>query len=102
MASACQGRSAAPAAAQRLRVEQWSRPGSPPPNWEGPPPAGGWNGPAPAGGWNQPWQGTPVDASYGQNYYAPFTYNDFTVLPVFNADYGGFGYWFFGTWIPLY
>ncbi|HEX5256011.1 MAG TPA: MAP_0585 family protein [Mycobacterium sp.] len=83
----------------------WSNgpaPGSPPPYWEGPPPAGGWNGPPPAGGWNQPWQGTPVDASYGQNYFSPFTYNNYTVLPVFNSDYGGFGYWFFGTWVPLY
>ena len=83
----------------------WSNgpaPGAPPPNWEGPPPSGGWNGPPPAGGWNQPWQGPPVDQSYGQNYYAPFTYNNFTVLPVFNADYGGFGYWFFGVWVPLY
>ena len=77
-------------------------PGAPPPNWEGPPPSGGWNGPPPAGGWNQPWQGPPVDQSYGHNYYAPFTYNNFTVLPVFNADYGGFGYWFFGVWVPLY
>ncbi|HEY0228717.1 MAG TPA: MAP_0585 family protein, partial [Mycobacterium sp.] len=76
--------------------------GAPPRNWEGPPPSGGWNGPPPAGGWNQPWQGPPVDQSYGQNYYAPFTYNNFTVLPVFNADYGGFGYWFFGVWVPLY
>jgi hypothetical protein len=83
----------------------WSNgpaPGAPPPNWEGPPPSGGWNGPPPAGGWNQPAQGPPVDQSYGQNYYAPFTCNNFTVLPVFNADYGGFGYWFFGVWVPLY
>ncbi len=83
-------------------MEQWSRPRVPAPEL-GRPAARRWLERAgAAGGWNQPWQGTPVDASYGQNYYAPFTYNDFTVLPVFNADYGGFGYWFFGTWIPLY
>jgi hypothetical protein len=34
--------------------------------------------------------------------FAPFAYNDFTVLPVFNWRYGGWGYWFFGVWVPLY
>jgi len=77
-------------------------PGHPPPNWEGPPPSGGWNGPPPAGGWNRPWEGPPRDVSYGQRYFAPFNYNTFTVLPVFNWQYGGWGYWFFGVWVPLY
>ncbi|ORW28937.1 hypothetical protein AWC19_26365 [Mycobacterium palustre] len=79
-----------------------SAPGHPPPNWEGPPPSGGWNGPPPPGGWNRPWVGPPVDASYGQRYFAPFTYNTYTVLPIFNWQYGGWGYWFDGVWIPLY
>jgi hypothetical protein len=77
-------------------------PGAPPPNWEGPPPSGGWNGPPPPGGWNRPWTGPPADASYGQNYFAPFTYNTYTVLPIFNWQYGGWGYWFEGVWVPLY
>jgi hypothetical protein len=77
-------------------------PGSPPPNWEGPPPAGGWNGPPPPGGWNRPWVGPPRDVTYGQRYFAPFTYNTYTVLPVFNWQYGGWGYWFDGVWAPLY
>ncbi|OBG25309.1 hypothetical protein A5764_06390 [Mycobacterium sp. 852002-51057_SCH5723018] len=77
-------------------------PGHPPPNWEGPPPASGWDGAPPPGGWNRPWVGPPVDASYGQRYFAPFTYNTYTVLPIFNWQYGGWGYWFDGVWIPLY
>ena len=28
--------------------------------------------------------------------------NTFTVVPVFNWQYGGWGYWFFGVWVPLY
>jgi hypothetical protein len=77
-------------------------PGHPPPNWEGPPPPGGWNGPPPPGGWNRPWDGPPRDVSYGQSYFAPFSYNSYTVLPVFNWQYGGWGYWFDGVWVPLY
>jgi hypothetical protein len=77
-------------------------PGYAPPNWEGPPPVGGWNGPPPPGGWNRPWVGPPRDVSYGQRYFAPFTYNDFTAIPLFNWQYGGWGYWFDGLWIPLY
>jgi hypothetical protein len=77
-------------------------PGYPPPNWEGPPPAGGWNGPPPPGGWNRPWAGPPRDVSYGQRYFAPFTYNDYTAIPIFNWQYGGWGYWFQGLWVPLY
>nr|WP_246398219.1 MAP_0585 family protein [Mycobacterium vicinigordonae] len=78
-------------------------PGHPPPNWEGPPPPGGWNGPPPPGGWNRPYEGPPArDIGYGQRDFGPFNYNTFTVLPVFNWQYGGWGYWFFGTWVPLY
>jgi hypothetical protein len=77
-------------------------PGYAPPNWEGPPPAGGWNGPPPPGGWNQPWVGPPCDQSYGQRYFAPFTYNNYTANPIFNWQYGGWGYWFDGIWAPLY
>ena len=77
-------------------------PGYAPPNWEGPPPAGGWNGPPPPGGWNRPWVGAPCDQSYGQRYFAPFTYNNYTAIPTFNWQYGGWGYWFDGIWAPLY
>jgi hypothetical protein len=77
-------------------------PGHPPPNWEGPPPQGGWDGPPPPGGWNRPWGGPPRDVVYAQRDFGPFAYNTFTVIPVFNWMYGGWGYWFFGLWIPLY
>jgi hypothetical protein len=73
-----------------------------PPGWEGPPPPGGWDGPPPPGGWNRPWGGPPRDVDYGRRYFSPFNYNTFTVLPVFNWQYGGWGYWFFGVWVPLY
>jgi hypothetical protein len=89
----------------RQRGYGWSEgpaPGHPPPNWYGPPPPGGWDGPPPPGGWNRPWVGPPRYVDYGQRYFAPFTYNTFTVLPVFNWQYGGWGYWFFGVWVPLY
>jgi hypothetical protein len=39
---------------------------------------------------------------YAQRDFGPFAYNTFTVIPVFNWMYGGWGYWFFGVWIPLY
>ncbi len=77
-------------------------PGHPPPNWAGPPPQGGWDGPPPPGGWNRPWYGPPRDVVYAQRDFGPFAYNSFTVIPVFNWQYGGWGYWFFGLWIPLY
>jgi hypothetical protein len=78
-------------------------PGFPPPNWQGPPPPGGWNGPPPPGGWNRPWEGPPVrDVGYARNDFGQFNYNNFTVVPVFNWMYGGWGYWFMGVWIPLY
>jgi hypothetical protein len=89
----------------RQRGYGWSdgpAPGHPPPNWYGPPPAAGWDGAPPAGGWNRPWVGPPRAVDYGQRYFAPFTYNTFTVLPVFNWQYGGWGYWYFGVWVPLY
>ena len=77
-------------------------PGHPPPNWFGPPPQGGWDGPPPAGGWNRPWVGPPRDVAYARADFSPFAYNTFTVFPVFNWYYGGWGYWFFGVWVPLY
>jgi hypothetical protein len=73
-----------------------------PPNWEGPPPVHGWDGDPPPGGWNRPWNGPDRDVGFGQRYYAPFAFNDFQVIPTFNWFYGGWGYWYFGTWIPLY
>jgi hypothetical protein len=78
-------------------------PGHPPPGWVGPPPAGGWDGPPPPGGWNRPWVGRPDrDWDRGRADFGPFAYNTFTVFPVFNWYYGGWGYWFFGVWVPLY
>jgi hypothetical protein len=56
----------------------------------------------PPGGWNRPWVGPPRDVFVARTNFAPFAYNDFTVLPVFNWRYGGWGYWFFGVWVPLY
>ncbi len=74
-----------------------------PPNWQGPPPPGGWDGPAPEGGWNRPWDGPrDRDIARARGDFGPFAYNTFTVLPVFNWYYGGWGYWFFGVWVPLY
>jgi hypothetical protein len=77
-------------------------PGHPPPNWDGPPPPGGWNGPPPPGGWNRPWNGPPRDVERARGDFGPFAYNTFTVFPVFNWQFGGWGYWFFGVWVPLY
>nr|WP_280825739.1 MAP_0585 family protein [Mycobacterium sp. OTB74] len=78
-------------------------PGGPPPHWEGPPPSGGWDGPPPPGGWNRRWEGPPDrDIDHGRQDFGPFQYNTFTVVPVFNWEYGGWGYWFFGLWVPLF
>jgi hypothetical protein len=77
-------------------------PGYPPPNWYGPPPPGGWNGPPPPGGWNRPWGWPPRDVDRGRADFGPFAYDTFTVFPVFNWQFGGWGYWFFGVWVPLY
>ncbi|WP_460010499.1 MAP_0585 family protein, partial [Mycobacterium avium] len=77
-------------------------PHHPPPNWYGPPPPGGWDGPPPPGGWNRPWDGPPRDVAVARADFGPFSYNTFTVIPVFNWQYGGWGYWFFGVWVPLY
>jgi hypothetical protein len=77
-------------------------PGGPPPNWQGPPPQGGWGGPPPPGGWNRRWDGPPRDAVVAQVDFGPFQYNTFMVIPTFNWQFGGWGYWYFGVWIPLY
>jgi hypothetical protein len=77
-------------------------PGGPPPNWDGPPPPGGWNGPPPPGGWNPAWNGPPRDIGLAQADFGPFNYGGFNSIPVFNPFFGGWGFWFFGTWIPLY
>ncbi|MCW2654254.1 MAG: hypothetical protein JWR32_5230, partial [Mycobacterium sp.] len=31
----------------------------------------------------------------------PFMYGGQQVNPVFDNGHGGWGFWFFGTWIPL-
>ena len=79
-------------------------PGHPPPNWVGPPPGGSWDGPPPAGGWNRPWDrpGPVRDIVRAQRDFAAFAFNNFVVIPVFNFIFGGFGYWYFGIWMPLF
>jgi hypothetical protein len=77
-------------------------PGGPPPNWYGPPPGGSWDGPPPPGGWNRRWDGPPRDVFVSQVDFGPFSYNTFMVVPVFNWMFGGWGYWYFGVWIPLF
>jgi hypothetical protein len=77
-------------------------PGGPPPNWQGPPPQGGWGGPPPPGGWNRRWDGPPRDVVVAQADFGPFQYNTYMVIPTFNWMFGGWGYWYFGVWVPLY
>ena len=77
-------------------------PGGPPPNWYGPPPSGGWDGPPPPGGWNRRWDGPPRDVVVAQIDFGPFSFDTFMVIPVFNFMFGGWGYWYFGIWMPLY
>jgi hypothetical protein len=77
-------------------------PGHAPRGWEGPPPPGGWDGPPPPGGWNRPWGWPPRDWDRGRADFGPFDNDGFTAIPVFNWQYGGWGYWFFGVWVPLY
>jgi hypothetical protein len=77
-------------------------PGSPPPNWDGPPPPGGWDGPPPPGGWNRQYNGPSRDIARARVDFGPFNYNGYTAIPVFNPVFGGWGFWFFGVWIPLY
>jgi hypothetical protein len=83
-------------------VNDGPAPGGPPPNWDGPPPAGGWNGPPPAGGWNRHWDGPGRDIAQARIDFGPFNYNGYGAIPVFNPVFGGWGFWFFGVWIPLY
>jgi hypothetical protein len=97
------GNGAPPAPPQRgLGWNDGPAPGGPPPNWDGPPPAGGWNGPPPPGGWNRRYDGPPRDVVRARDDFGPFNYHGFTALPVFNPLFGGWGYWYFGVWIPLF
>jgi hypothetical protein len=77
-------------------------PGAPPPFWDGPPPPGGWGGPPPPGGWNSPWNGPARDWGYAQRDFGPFNYNGYNAIPMFNPIFGGWGFWLFGIWVPLY
>lgn len=77
-------------------------PGHPPPNWYGPPPPGGWDGPPPPGGWNRPWYGPPRDIVVAQFDFGPFAFDTFMVIPIFSFVFAGWGFWYFGVWIPLY
>jgi hypothetical protein len=77
-------------------------PGAPPQDWDGPPPAGGWDGPPPPGGWNQRWDGPQRDVNQGRTDFGRFNYDNYTAVPVFNPTFGGFGFWYFGLWIPLF
>ena len=76
-------------------------PGGPPPGWNGPPPPGGWNGPPPPGGWNRHWDGPPRDIDQARLDHQPFDYDDYYANPIYEPDFGGWGFWFFGIWIPL-
>lgn len=77
-------------------------PGAAPANWDGPPPAGGWDGSPPPGGWNRKYDGPARDISQARNDFGSFNYNDYTAIPVFNPTFGGWGFWYFGVWIPLF
>ena len=77
-------------------------PGGPPPNWDGPPPPGGWNGPPPDGGWNNRWNGPDRGLAQAQGDFGPFNDGGYNASPLFNPVFGGWGFWFFGDWIPLY
>ena len=63
---------------------------------------GGWGGPPPPGGWNRRWDGPPRDVVVAQVDFGPFAYNSYMVIPTFNWMFGGWGYWYFGVWVPLY
>ncbi|WP_372517387.1 MAP_0585 family protein, partial [Mycobacterium nebraskense] len=77
-------------------------PGHPPPHWVGAPPPGGWDGPPPPGGWNRPWSGPQRDVVVAQADFGPFQYDSYTAIPVFNWQFGGWGFWYMGVWVPLY
>jgi hypothetical protein len=77
-------------------------PGGPPPNWDGPPPAGGWDGAPPPGGWNRHYDGPSRDITQARVDFGPFNYDGYAATPVFNPVAGGWGFWFFGVWIPLF
>ena len=76
-------------------------PGGPPRDWDGPPPPGGWNGPPPPGGWNRHWDGPQRDIDQARFDHQPFNYDDYQAVPIWSPDQGGWGFWFFGLWIPL-
>ena len=56
----------------------------------------------PPGGWNLPWSGPPRDIGLAQADFGPFNYNGYNAIPIFNPVFGGWGFWLFGNWIPLY
>ena len=76
-------------------------PGGPPRDWDGPPPPGGWNGAPPPGGWNRHWDGPDRGIDQGRFDHQPFDYDDYQAVPIWSPDMGGWGFWFFGVWIPL-
>ncbi|WP_082931890.1 hypothetical protein [Mycolicibacterium setense] len=73
------------------------------PGDRGPGGPGGPGGPDDRGGhWGPP----PPDLSWrgmdqGRFDHQPFNYNGRWVTPLFNPDFNGWGFWFFGIWIPL-
>lgn len=68
------------------------------PGWpgehRGPDDRGGHWGPPPP---DLAWRG--IDQ--GRFDHQPFNYNGSWVTPLFNPDFNGWGFWFFGIWIPL-
>jgi hypothetical protein len=68
----------------------------------GAPPCGNnWNN-GPGNNWNNgpvDWHGRGIDQ--GRFDHQPFNWNGQQVYPVPAGDGNGWGFWFFGTWIPL-
>jgi hypothetical protein len=62
---------------------------------------GGWNGAPPPGGWNRHWDGPDRDIDQGRFDHQPFQYYGYQAVPIWAPDMGGWGFWFFGVWIPL-
>jgi hypothetical protein len=70
-------------------------PNQPGPNQQGP----NQQGPNQQGPGPNNWQGRGVDQ--GRNDHQPFNWNGHQVTPIPAGNGSGWGFWFFGQWIPL-
>jgi hypothetical protein len=52
-------------------------------------------------GWNRHWDGPDRGIDQGRFDHQPFDYDDYQAVPIWSPDMGGWGFWFFGVWIPL-